>query len=111
VRLLLYSAVSSPSIILVIQLLHGFTVPAIWAAGISYVAEAAPPGLSTTAQGMFAGVMNGLGAATGAYLGGAIFQNFGPIVMFRTFAVVLFVAFLLFWLLEKRIPAATQTTQ
>lgn len=111
VRLLLYSVVSSPSIILVIQLLHGFTVPAIWAAGISYVAEAAPPGLSTTAQGMFAGVMNGLGAATGAYLGGAIFQNFGPIVMFRTFAVVLFVAFLLFWLLEKRIPAATQTTQ
>ncbi len=104
IRLLLYSVVSSPSIILVIQLLHGLTIPTIWAAGISYVAEAAPPGLSTTAQGLFAGVMNGLGIATGAYLGGVIFQNFGPIVMFRSFAGILFIAFMLFWLLEKRIP-------
>lgn len=111
IRLLLYSVVSSPSIILVIQLLHGLTIPTIWAAGISYVAETAPPGLSTTAQGMFAGVMNGLGSATGAYLGGVIFQNFGPVVMFRTFAVVLFTAFLLFWLLEKRISNPTPTSQ
>jgi PPP family 3-phenylpropionic acid transporter len=90
---------------LVIQLLHGFTVPAIWAAGISFVAETAPPGLGTTAQGIFAGVLTGLGAATGAYLGGVIFQNFGPVVMFRTFACVLSVSFLLLWLLEKRISA------
>jgi MFS family permease len=55
VRLLLYSVTGSPTVILVIQLLHGFTVPAIWAAGISFVAEAAPPGLGTTAQGIFAG--------------------------------------------------------
>lgn len=106
-RLLLYSVTDSPTIILVIQLLHGFTVPAIWAAGISFVAETAPPGLSTTAQGIFAGVLNGLGSATGAYLGGAIFQNFGPIIMFRTFAIILSVSFLLLWLLEKRIPNST----
>ena len=110
VRLVLYSFTDSPTLILVIQLLHGFTIPAIWAAGISYVAEAAPPGLTTTAQGIFTGVLNGLGSATGAFLGGVIYQNFGPVVMFRTFAVILSITLLLFWLVEKRIPAEVTTT-
>jgi MFS transporter, PPP family, 3-phenylpropionic acid transporter len=104
-RLLLYSMVGSPASIVLIQLLHGFTVPAIWAAGVSYVAEAAPPGLGATAQAIFAGVLNGLGSATGAYLGGVLFQNSGAVTMFRVFASILFAALLLFVLLEKRIPA------
>lgn len=109
VRLVLYSFTDSPTLILVIQLIHGFTIPAIWAAGISYVAEAAPPGLGTTAQGIFTGVLNGLGSATGAFLGGVLYQNFGPVVMFRTFAVILSITLLLFWLVEKRIPAEATT--
>ena len=102
VRLLLYSVIDSPAIILIIQLVHGFTVPAIWAAGISYVAETAPPGLGATTQGIFAGVLNGLGSATGAYLGGVVYQNFGAVRMFQVFALILFVALLLFILSGNR---------
>jgi PPP family 3-phenylpropionic acid transporter len=108
VRLLLYSFIPSPTLILVIQLLHGFTGPAIWAAGVSYVAEVAPPGLGTTAQGLFQGILNGLGSATGAYLGGALLQAYSPAVMFQVFALILFVALLLFGLLGNRIPAGIE---
>lgn len=108
VRLLLYSFIASPSLILVIQLLHGFTSPAIWAAGVSYVAEVAPPGLGATAQGLFQGVLNGLGTATGAYLGGVLLQAYGQAVMFQVFAVILFVALLLFGLLGNRISPAQE---
>ncbi len=105
VRLLLYSFIAAPALILVIQLLHGFTGPAIWAAGVSYVAEVAPPGLGATAQGIFQAVLNGLGSATGAYLGGALLQNYGQIAMFQVFALILFLALLLFGLFGNRIPS------
>jgi MFS family permease len=107
-RLLLYSVVASPAIIVVIQLLHGFTVPAIWAAGISFVAEAAPPGLEATSQAVFAGVLNGLAAATGAYLGGVVYQNYGAVVMFQMFAAILFATLLLLVFLGNRIPSAIE---
>ncbi len=106
-RLLLYSLVGFPPIMLAIQLLHGFTSPTIWVAGVSYVAEIAPPGLGATAQALFAGALNGLGAATGAVLGGILFQNFGPVVMYRVFALILFAALLLFGVLEKHIPVVS----
>ncbi|MGC1376137.1 MAG: major facilitator superfamily domain-containing protein 6 [Anaerolineales bacterium] len=108
VRLLLYTVVVSPTIMVVIQLVHGFTVPAIWAAGISFVAESAPPGLEATSQAIFAGVLNGLAAATGAYLGGVIYQNYGAVIMFRVFAAILFAALLLLVFLGNRIPSTIE---
>jgi len=104
-RLLLYAFVASPGVILMLQLLHGFTSPAIWAAGIAYVSEVAPPGLGATAQGIFTGVLNGLGTAAGAYFGGVIFQAYGVVTMFQVFALILFVALVLFVFFEKRVPA------
>jgi PPP family 3-phenylpropionic acid transporter len=104
-RLLLYTFIASPGLILGLQLLHGFTSPAIWAAGISYVGETAPKGLETTSQGIFTGVLNGLGSAAGAYIGGVVFQVYGVVAMFQMFAGILFVALLLFVFVEKRIPA------
>ena len=105
VRLLLNSLVGFPLLILVIQLLHGFTTPTLWVAGVSYVSEIAPPGTGATAQALFVGVLNGLGAAAGALIGGILFQSVGPVVMFRVFALILLVALLLLGLVEKHIPS------
>jgi MFS transporter, PPP family, 3-phenylpropionic acid transporter len=107
VRLLLNSLVGFPLLILVIQLLHGFTTPTLWVAGVSYVSEIAPPGTGATAQALFVGVLNGLGAAAGALIGGILFQSVGPVVMFRVFALILLVALLLLGLVEKHIPSTT----
>ena len=66
-----------------IQLLHGFTFAALWTAGVSYANSAAPRGMGATAQGVFSGVTMGLAAATGAFVGGWLYQGVGPVLMFR----------------------------
>ena len=54
-RLLLYAAISTPQGVLVSQLMNGLTFAVVWVAGVSYVDQSAPPGMSATAQGLFGG--------------------------------------------------------
>jgi len=98
IRLLGYSSTNTPAIALTLQLLHGPTFAAIWMAGVAYVAEIAPPGLGNTAQGMFTGVVMGLGSALGAFIGGFLYQSVGFSQMFLFAGVAVFLAFLTFWL-------------
>ncbi|MEZ4770798.1 MAG: major facilitator superfamily domain-containing protein 6 [Caldilineales bacterium] len=83
IRMLAYSVVATPWAVLVIQLLHGFTFAALWTAGVSYANSAAPRGMGATAQGVFSGVTMGLAAATGALVGGWLYQGVGAVMMFR----------------------------
>jgi PPP family 3-phenylpropionic acid transporter len=82
-RLLAYSVVVTPWTVLLIQLLHGFTFAALWTAGVSYAHRSAPPGMGATAQGVFSGVTMGLATATGALIGGWLYQSAGAVLMFR----------------------------
>ncbi|MCG2787187.1 MAG: MFS transporter [Anaerolineae bacterium] len=88
-RLLLYSVSTLPWQILLIQLVHGFTFPIIWVAGVSYAAQEAPEGLSATAQGMFGSTLMGIGAALGGLLGGLLLQQFDPSGMYLVVGLVL----------------------
>ena len=83
IRMLAYSLIVTPWAVLVIQLLHGFTFATLWTAGVSYANSAAPRGMGATAQGVFSGVTMGLAAATGALVGGWLYQGVGPVLMFR----------------------------
>ena len=83
IRLLAYSVIVTPWAVLVIQLLHGLTFAALWTAGVSYAHRAAPPGMGATAQGVFSGVTMGLATATGALIGGWLYQDLGAVLMFR----------------------------
>ena len=96
IRLFSYSLVTAPWLVLIIQLLHGPTFSAIWVAGVSYADNIAPTGLGATAQGIFAGVLLGLGSGTGAVLGGRIYENLGAITMFQVFSLLAFAALALF---------------
>jgi MFS family permease len=82
VRLLAYAIISNPWLVLPVQLLHGFTFSALWTAGVAYADKVAPPGLGTTAQGLFTGVFMGLAAAVGAFVGGVLYENIGLSWMF-----------------------------
>lgn len=53
-----------------ISLLHGPSFAMLWTAGVADAADAAPPGLGATAQGLFSGMMFGLGGALGGFVGG-----------------------------------------
>jgi PPP family 3-phenylpropionic acid transporter len=87
IRALLYSLIHVPWLALLIQLLHGPTFSLMWVAGVSYADKIAPPGREATAQGLFAGVMLGIGSAAGAFVGGLLYEYAGPLIMFRLAAL------------------------
>jgi len=102
-RLLAYSFIQIPLLILLIQLLHGPTYSAMWVSGVSYAAKNAPLGMGATAQGLFSGVLLGFSAAVGAFIGGILYENFGPAAMFRLIGSFVLIGIILFILVGKKI--------
>ena len=100
VRLAAYALMPSVWFVLPIQALHGMTFAAMWVAGVSYAYELAPPGLGATAQGLFTGVTMGLGTATGALVGGLLYDLVGPEAMFMWVALVVALGMFAFWVSE-----------
>ncbi len=83
VRCLLYSVIADPNLAVLVQLLHGPTFSAMWAAGVSYVNQIAPEGLGASAQGLFGATLYGLSGVGGALVGSQLFERLGPMGMFR----------------------------
>jgi PPP family 3-phenylpropionic acid transporter len=102
-RILAYSFIQIPLLILLIQLLHGPTYSAMWVSGVSYAAKNAPLGMGATAQGLFSGVLLGFSAAVGAFIGGILYENFGPVAMFRLIGSFVLIGIILFILVGKKI--------
>jgi PPP family 3-phenylpropionic acid transporter len=108
IRVFSYSLMIEPWPALLIQLLHGPTYSAIWVAGVSYADKIAPAGLGATAQGIFSGVLLGLGYGTGAVLGGRIYENMGAVAMFQIFSLIVFAALAIFQISgRKRLSVET----
>jgi len=103
-----YSFIRVPWLALLIQLLHGPSFSAMWAAGVSYATEIAPEGLGATAQGLFSGVVMGLRSAFGALIGGLLYDALGAASMFRWGGVATLLALILCLVLipSRRTPAA-----
>ena len=70
-------AIADPWLVVPISLLHGPSFAVLWAAGVADADAAAPAGLGATAQGLFSGMMLGLGAALGGFLGGPAYEAIG----------------------------------
>jgi len=82
VRAFGYAFAPSPSFALGLQLLHGLTFSAMWAAGVTYAYEIAPPGLGATAQSIFFSVVFGFSGIAGGFIGGILLDEFGGRGMF-----------------------------
>ena len=113
-RMFSYALMPAAWLVLPIHLLHGLTFSAMWIAGVSYANRAAPPGMGATAQGLLSGVSLGLAGATGALVGGVLYEWSGPALMFAWSGVVVLVGFLFFALAgrqEQALQQATETVQ
>lgn len=82
-RCFMYANTSTPDQALLIQLFHGLTYPLLWVAGIKFVGEMAPRGLSSTAQGLFSAMFMGIGTALGFYICGWLIDRVGVFAMFN----------------------------
>ena len=87
IRVLGYSILQNPWWVLPLELLHGLTFGAMYAAGIHYSSNLFPAKLSTTGQGIFNGIYAGLGPFCGGLLGGWLYDSYGPRTMFRILAL------------------------
>lgn len=102
VRCLLYASIGAPAGIIAVQLLHGLTSPALLVAGVNYAAANAPAGLEATAQGVFSGVLMGVGGTLGNLAGGVLIGRVGPAGMFGLLGIVTFVSLGVFLLAERK---------
>ncbi|MBP6786158.1 MAG: MFS transporter [Candidatus Promineofilum sp.] len=108
-RNLAMGALVNPWWALPINLLHGPSFAVLWAAGVADADAAAPPGLGATAQGLFSGMMFGLGSALGGFLGGPAYEAIGFAALFRLLGWISLGMLLLFVAvrLRPRRPTAT----
>ncbi len=111
IRLLLYSVLYSPEAVLISQLINGLTYPIVWAAGVSYANENAPPGLSATAQGLFGAMIFGFGAAAGGFAGGMLLEYVGAHKMYLSMGLFLLACLSVFTLIERRLPAEVSSSE
>ena len=108
VRLLAFSVVDAPWLVLLLQLLNGPTFPAMWLAGVAYADENAPEGMRATAQGLFGAMVFGFGLAVGSFVGGPLLESAGGHILYLVFGVAVLVTVLLVALLTSRLPAQPQ---
>jgi PPP family 3-phenylpropionic acid transporter len=97
-RWLLFSFIRDPGWALAVQLLHGLSFAAFLTAGVTYLNERTPVGLTTTAQAVFNVVAFGLASIVGSLLGGYLYDVVGMAVMLRVLCLLAICGLFLFWL-------------
>ena len=95
IRAVLYSLVSTPSMVLIVQVFGGTIFPILWVAGVSYADENAPGNLKSSAQGLFTAMMFGFGAAVTGFAGGLLLESIGGRGMFLVLGIVIFAGILM----------------
>ena len=95
IRSVLYGLVSTPFMVLIVQLFGGTIFPLLWVAGVSYADENAPGNLKSSAQGLFGATMFGFGSAVTGFAGGLLLESIGGRGMFLVFGIVIFVGILI----------------
>jgi len=91
VRSLLFAVVSTPLMVLLVQVFGGTIFPLMWTAGVSYADENAPAGLKSSAQGLFGAVSFGVGSAFSGFVSGLLLESIGGRGMFLVLGIIILV--------------------
>lgn len=103
-RMLLLAAVSTTSLVFLVQLLAGLTFPAMWIAGVSYADENAAAGMRTTAQGLFSAMVIGIGTAAGGFFGGILLESIGGRGLYLVYGLTVLVVVAIAGMIYRRLP-------
>ncbi|MEA3326136.1 MAG: MFS transporter, partial [Chloroflexota bacterium] len=86
-RFLMLAITTNPVVVLIIQLLNGFTFPLLSVVGVTYADKQAPEGFHATAQVLFNVASIGIGSAVGGFVGGLLFGSVGARGMYLVFFI------------------------
>jgi MFS family permease len=89
IRSLLFGLISTPLMVLVLQVFGGTIFPTMWLAGVSYADENSPVSLKSSAQGLFGAMMFGVGSAVAGFGGGLLLESLGGRGMFIVLGIVI----------------------
>jgi len=103
-RSILFAVAGSTTIVLFIQLLSGLTFAAFWIAGVSFADDNAPPGLHTTAQGLFSAMVMGIGTAVGGFIGGLLLGSIGGRNLYLVFGIIVLIVTAIIAVIYSRLP-------
>jgi PPP family 3-phenylpropionic acid transporter len=101
VRWLLYSFITTPAWVLLVQLLHGLSFAAFLVGGVTYINDRTPEGLSTTGQAIFNTVSFAMGPIAGALVGGYFYDTVGMMALFRILSLLTVTGLGVFWLANE----------
>lgn len=99
-RFLYISWLTDPWWVLPFEFIQGITHAAVWAACCSYITQATPSKLRSSAQGVLQGIHHGLGKGCGAVIGGLFVNSFGTQVTFRGYGFACLIVLFLFILIN-----------
>jgi MFS family permease len=93
-------AALAPTPTLIIAVLPGIGIcfGFFWVAAVGYASQAAPPGLSATAQALMGAVQSGLGWSIGSVIAGYLWDQTNGHIVFFFAAFTMLLATLIFWL-------------
>ncbi|GFO30857.1 major facilitator superfamily domain-containing protein 6-like [Plakobranchus ocellatus] len=100
-RLLVYSVIEEPWLVLLVEPAHGVTFGLMYAAASSYASIIAPPGMSSTVQGLLGGVHFGFGKGIGSFITGFIYKIIGPRWTWRAYSILSVVVLVTYVTLNK----------
>ena len=116
IRSLLYAAIWTPVMVLIVQAFGGMIFPAMWTAGVSYADEHAPAGLKSSGQGLFGAASFGFGGAVSGFISGLLLESIGGRGMFLVLGIIIFAGLAIvegirrFFPEKKEIPQAAIMT-
>ncbi|XP_071847203.1 major facilitator superfamily domain-containing protein 6-like isoform X2 [Apostichopus japonicus] len=111
IRFILYAIIRNPWAVLPVQLLNGITFGIGWPGFTMYANQIAPVGMSATLQSIKSSSHFGIGFILGNFLGGYIYDQFGPRALFFGNAVVLIGTGVVFFLVDTALRTRDQDNE
>ncbi|ORC90584.1 MFS transporter, PPP family, 3-phenylpropionic acid transporter [Trypanosoma theileri] len=100
-RVLGYSFLKNPWMVLFLEPLHGVTFALMWLPGVHTVNNTFPSHLSNSATGFHYMFVAGIGPIIGNIIAGNLYQMLGPRMLFRTASIGMMCGLVLFQVIDR----------
>jgi MFS family permease len=109
-RVVGYSLLENPWLVLLLEPFHGLSFGLMWLAGVHLTGAQFPPHLAASAFGFLHTSAFGIGPFFGNIAGGQMYEHLGPRWMFKTMAAAMFVVAVIFLIADRTLEKLESTS-